>query len=298
MQPQNRSKEVVVTFYEIYCGKLYDLLNSRNVLPIREDKKGNINVIGLNEKFICGAEEFMDLVEQGSLLRVTSQNATNEESSRSHAILQISIKDRKTVFSKISFIDLAGNERGADHMNMNKQTKIDGAEISKSLLSLKECIRALDQGKSHTPFRGSKLTMVLKDSFVGYCNTVMICNISPNTSSSENTMNTLRYVLSHLGMPTGSRNSRTTTGSTSRRRNNWPENSCFPEPTSSLSKSTSKEERTTRKSCSRWTCNAPCRILITTSPGHLSKRWTLSNPNRACSPPLPTTEGRLRTEVE
>ena len=80
-------------------------------------------------------------------------------------------------------------------MDQNKQTKIDGAEINKSLLCLKECIRALDQGKGHTPFRGSKLTMVLKDSFIGYCNTIMICNISPNNSSSENTMNTLRYPL-------------------------------------------------------------------------------------------------------
>jgi kinesin family protein 2/24 len=98
--------------------------------------------------------------------------------------LQISLKEKNKNFSKISFIDLAGNERGADHMDQRKQTKIDGAEINKSLLSLKECIRALDQGKSHTPFRGSKLTMVLKDSFVGYCFTVMICNVSPNNSSS------------------------------------------------------------------------------------------------------------------
>lgn len=67
-------------------------------------------------------------------------------------------------------------------------------------MSLKECIRALDQGKGHTPFRGSKLTMVLKDSFVGFCNTVMICNVSPNSSSSENTMNTLRYKLIHIDM--------------------------------------------------------------------------------------------------
>jgi kinesin family protein 2/24 len=78
-------------------------------------------------------------------------------------------------------------------MDQNKQTRIDGAEINKSLLSLKECIRALDQGKGHTPFRGSKLTMVLKDSFVGFCKTVMIGNISPNMSSCENTLNTLRY---------------------------------------------------------------------------------------------------------
>lgn len=78
-------------------------------------------------------------------------------------------------------------------MDQNKQTKIDGAEINKSLLALKECIRALDQGKGHTPFRGSKLTMVLKDSFVGFCKTVMIGNVSPNVTSAQNTMNTLRY---------------------------------------------------------------------------------------------------------
>ena len=76
---------------------------------------------------------------------------------------------------------------------MKKQTRIDGAEINKSLLSLKECIRALDQGKGHTPFRGSKLTMVLKDSFVGFCRTVMIGNVSPSSACSENTLNTLRY---------------------------------------------------------------------------------------------------------
>ncbi len=76
---------------------------------------------------------------------------------------------------------------------MEKQTRIDGAEINKSLLALKECIRALDQNKNHTPFRGSKLTMVLKDSFTGYCRTVMIGNIAPNSASSENTLNTLKY---------------------------------------------------------------------------------------------------------
>ena len=70
---------------------------------------------------------------------------------------------------------------------------MDGAEINKSLLALKECIRALDQEKKHTPFRGSKLTLVLRDSFMGNCKTLMIANISPCLSCSEHTLNTLRY---------------------------------------------------------------------------------------------------------
>lgn len=61
------------------------------------------------------------------------------------------------------------------------------------MLALKECIRALDQEKKHTPFRGSKLTLVLRDSFVGNCKTLMIANISPGLSCSEHTLNTLRY---------------------------------------------------------------------------------------------------------
>lgn len=127
----------------------------------------------------------MEYISFGMAARVTSQNSANNDSSRSHAILQICIRRKAKLHGKISFIDLAGSERAADHADqLEKQTRIDGAEINKSLLALKECIRALDQNKNHTPFRGSKLTMVLKDSFTGYCRTVMIGNIAPNSASS------------------------------------------------------------------------------------------------------------------
>jgi kinesin family member 2/24 len=84
-------------------------------------------------------------------------------SSRSHAILQARLKRKKTVFGRLNFIDLAGAERGKyQPMNFSKQDKIDSAEINKSLLALKECIRAIHLGKSHTPYRGSKLTLLLR----------------------------------------------------------------------------------------------------------------------------------------
>jgi len=123
----------------------------------------------------------------------------NADSSRSHAVLQICLKDlsgsgRPLEYGKLSFIDLAGSERGADTNDTDKQTRIDGAEINKSLLALKECIRAMDHQHEHTPFRGSKLTQVLKDSFTGSnCRTVMIANVSPCSGSVEHSLNTLRY---------------------------------------------------------------------------------------------------------
>eukprot|EP01018_Ginkgo_biloba_P028396 Gb_19329 [translate_table: standard] len=98
------------------------------------------------------------------------------------------------VVGKIFFIDLAGSKRGADTIDNDCQTRMEGAEINKSSLALKECIRALDNDQGHILFRGSNVTEVLWDSFVGDSQTVMISCISANSGSCEHTLNTLRYV--------------------------------------------------------------------------------------------------------
>ena len=182
-----------VSYFEIYCGKLYDLLNNREQITAREDSKQNIQIIGLSKTVVQSIEEVVDMISKGNSLRITSTTGKNNESSRSHAILQFEIFYQMNSVGLFSFIDLAGNERGADTFGHTQQTRIDGAEISKSLLALKECIRCLDQDKKHIPFRGSKLTMVLRDSFIGDCRTIMIGNISPANVNSEYTLNTLRY---------------------------------------------------------------------------------------------------------
>jgi hypothetical protein len=183
----------VISFFEIYCGKLYDLLNERLLVQAREDGKQQVNIIGITRQEVVSVPQLMELIGSGMALRKTGQTGANEDSSRSHAILEISLRDTKKEHGKMTFIDLAGCERGADVRDTDRQTRIDGAEINKSLLALKECIRAMDQEKQHTPFRGSKLTQVLKDSFVGNCRTLMIANVSPASSCCEYTLNTLRY---------------------------------------------------------------------------------------------------------
>ncbi|KAK3817366.1 MAG: P-loop containing nucleoside triphosphate hydrolase protein [Benniella sp.] len=193
--PENSHLGVYIGFYEIYQGQLHDLLNNRKKLHAREDGKGGVVVAGLKEYEIVNVEGLMQVFEYGNHSRSTGSTNANADSSRSHAIMQLVLKNRasKTMVGKLSFIDLAGSERGADRGETDVKTRMEGAEINKSLLALKECIRALDQGGKHTPFRQSKLTQVLKDSFVGNSRTCMVATISPNNTNSEHTLNTLRY---------------------------------------------------------------------------------------------------------
>uniref|UniRef100_A0A3B4VGP9 Kinesin motor domain-containing protein n=1 Tax=Seriola dumerili TaxID=41447 RepID=A0A3B4VGP9_SERDU len=121
-------------------------------------------------------------------------SGVNPLSSRSHALLQIQLRcPNQQIAGRMWFVDLAGSERASDTKEPDRQSRMEGAEINQSLLALKECIRSLDQEQSHTPFRQSKLTQVLKDSFVGDSMTCMIANISPGHLATEHTLNTLRY---------------------------------------------------------------------------------------------------------
>ncbi|KAM9692075.1 kinesin-like protein KIF2C isoform 2-T2 [Dama dama] len=195
-QPRYRrlDLEVYVTFFEIYNGKLFDLLNKKAKLRVLEDGKQQVQVVGLQERLVSCADDVIKMIDIGSACRTSGQTFANSNSSRSHACFQILLRTKGRVHGKFSLVDLAGNERGADTSSADRQTRMEGAEINKSLLALKECIRALGQNKAHTPFRESKLTQVLRDSFIGEnSRTCMIAMISPGISSCEYTLNTLRY---------------------------------------------------------------------------------------------------------
>ncbi|NXR28617.1 KIF24 protein, partial [Cinclus mexicanus] len=192
--PSRKDLIVLISFYEIYCGQLYDLLNERKRLFAREDGNHVVQIVGLQEVQVDTVDHLLEVILKGGKERSTGATGVNSDSSRSHAIIQIQIKDTANrAFGRISFIDLAGSERAADARDSDRQTKMEGAEINQSLLALKECIRALDQEHTHTPFRQSKLTQVLKDSFIGNSKTCMIANISPSHIATEHTLNTLRY---------------------------------------------------------------------------------------------------------
>ncbi|XP_023931438.1 kinesin-like protein KIF2A [Lingula anatina] len=187
---------VSCSFFEIYSGKVFDLLNKKQKLRVLEDGKQQVQVVGLKEELVHSVDEVLKLIQSGNVVRTSGQTSANNHSSRSHAVFQIVLRKKgtKKLHGKFSLIDLAGNERGADTMSSDRQTRMEGAEINKSLLALKECIRALGRKGAHLPFRASKLTQVLRDSFIGgKSRTCMIAMISPAMSCCEHSLNTLRY---------------------------------------------------------------------------------------------------------
>ena len=191
-----------ISFFEIYGGRLYDLLNNKNKLQVLDDKKGKVQIYGLINQLAETPEMMHKIIDAANSIRTTHNTVTNETSSRSHAICNIVVKLKGSdeEYGKLSLVDLAGSERAQETQSNNRQRRAEGAEINKSLLALKECIRALDEKKNnpetHVPFRASKLTHVLRDSFVSRSDKsriIMISCVNPSYTSVNHTLNTLRY---------------------------------------------------------------------------------------------------------
>ncbi|XP_048241459.1 kinesin-like protein KIF18A, partial [Haliotis rufescens] len=148
------------------------------------------------------AEELLYMLQFGNKNRSQHPTDANAESSRSHAVFQVFVrqKDRTANISaevkvaKMCLVDLAGSERATVTKNRGARFR-EGANINRSLLALGNVINALaeNKNKGHIPYRDSKLTRLLKDSLGGNCRTVMIAAVSPSSMSYEDTYNTLKY---------------------------------------------------------------------------------------------------------
>lgn len=197
--------KITVSYLEIYNEQIRDLLvDNSHPLELREDKEKGAIIAGLSTYNPTSVHEVLDYLKKGNKRRVQYETAVNSESSRSHAVFQIQIEsmDRtgnvksNVKIGKLSLIDLAGSERAAKTKNIGARL-VEGANINKSLLALGSCINALAkaEGKSevYVPYRGSKLTRILKDSLGGNCRTVMIATVSPSSVCYEDTLNSLNY---------------------------------------------------------------------------------------------------------
>lgn len=190
------SFQVSISYLEIYNELIKDLLNpAAGSLELREDNRGNQTVTGLSEINALSRYEVISLLLKGNRARTVEPTAANQTSSRSHALLSITVTHATALGTKqgrLYLTDLAGSERAKKTKNRGKRLQ-EGAHINKSLLALGNCINALAGGARYVNYRDSKLTRLLKEALSGKCKTVMIAHVSKEGKHRDESKNTLVY---------------------------------------------------------------------------------------------------------
>ncbi|XP_051752742.1 kinesin-like protein KIF1A isoform X18 [Ctenopharyngodon idella] len=212
----NLSYSVEVSYMEIYCERVRDLLNPKNKgnLRVREHPLLGPYVEDLSKLAVTSYNDIQDLMDSGNKARTVAATNMNETSSRSHAVFNIIFTQKRhdsetentsEKVSKISLVDLAGSER-ADSTGAKGTRLKEGANINKSLTTLGKVISALaevDSGsnknkkkkkvESFIPYRDSVLTWLLRENLGGNSRTAMVAALSPADINYDETLSTLRY---------------------------------------------------------------------------------------------------------
>ncbi|KAK0396631.1 hypothetical protein QR680_001793 [Steinernema hermaphroditum] len=186
---------VYLSYLEVYNEVIRDLLNpSAGFLELLEDDKGNVQVPGLSRVKAPNTSKIMQILQEGNSRRTQEATAANKSSSRSHALLQVTLYKNAVQHGKLFLIDLAGSERASQTLNKGKRLK-EGAAINRSLLALGNVINSLSSGNKgrYVNYRDSKLTRLLKDSLGGNSKTCMIAHVTSSSTNYEETYNTLVY---------------------------------------------------------------------------------------------------------
>uniref|UniRef100_A0A4W5LLQ6 Kinesin family member 1B n=1 Tax=Hucho hucho TaxID=62062 RepID=A0A4W5LLQ6_9TELE len=204
------SFSVEVSYMEIYCERVRDLLNPKNKgnLRVREHPLLGPYVEDLSKLAVTSYNDINDLMDAGNKARTVAATNMNETSSRSHAVFTIVFTQRKydsetdlstEKVSKISLVDLAGSER-ADSTGAKGTRLKEGANINKSLTTLGKVISALAEVVStkkkktdFIPYRDSVLTWLLRENLGGNSRTAMVAALSPADINYDETLSTLRY---------------------------------------------------------------------------------------------------------
>ncbi|XP_043937456.1 kinesin-like protein KIFC3 isoform X2 [Protopterus annectens] len=192
---------ITVSMAEIYNETLRDLLGKdpQEKLDIRlsPDGSGQLYVPGLTEFTVRSVADVNRVFELGHMNRATECTNLNEHSSRSHALLIITVHGVNygtgiRTSGKLNLVDLAGSERvGKSGAEGNRLREAQC--INKSLSALGDVIYALRSRHAHVPFRNSKLTYLLQDSLNGDSKTLMMVQVSPVESSSSETICSLKF---------------------------------------------------------------------------------------------------------
>lgn len=197
---------------QVYNEKIFDLLQDKkreNPLQLRESVRGSfsaVHVRGMSIYRVYSKDDVLMLLRNGLKNRATRATDFNQESSRSHTILQLFIQveepdeDGLMLFKRSTFslVDLAGSEKwrpvlgqaGNSQLDMQKEM----TNINSSLHVLGNCVSALiEPGRRHIPYRDSVLTRLLQDSLGGSGKTIIIATVREDAAYKEETYSTLQF---------------------------------------------------------------------------------------------------------
>nr|CAD7258690.1 unnamed protein product [Timema shepardi] len=194
------SFSVRVSYVEVYNENIHDLLSEDHTasLSIREDPLHGVFVKRLTGFVVASSSDLYNVTTLGNRNRATGSTKMNEKSSRSHAVLMVTIQQNvsgklMTRVGSLHLVDLAGSERQSKTGTSGVRLK-EASKINQSLSTLGKVIAALVDAKStHVPYRESKLTLLLKNSLGGNSVTTMVANVAPSDYNYDETLCTLRY---------------------------------------------------------------------------------------------------------
>lgn len=195
---------VRASYLEIYKEEIRDLLSKsqKHNLPLKEKPDSGVYVKDLSSFVVKSVKEIEHVMNVGNKNRSVGATNMNIDSSRSHAIFLVTVEcselgadgESHIRVGKLNLVDLAGSERQSK-TQASGERQAEGIKINQSLSCLGNVICALVEGggRTHVPYRDSKLTRLLMDSLGGNAKTVMIANIGPADYNFDESVNTLRY---------------------------------------------------------------------------------------------------------
>ncbi|KAI6192579.1 Kinesin-like protein KIFC3 [Aphelenchoides besseyi] len=190
--------EVNCCMIEIYNEKIRDLLeNGGTKVQIRLDNEGRPEIRGIRRVTVKSVEDLQSLIQIGHKNRSTAATALNACSSRSHALVMLTVKmiDRDSGnewVGRLNLVDLAGSERVARSQVTGAQLQ-EAKFINKSLSELGNVVLALRRNQTHVPFRNCQLTRILEDSLTGDSKTLMIVQITGDVQNLQESVSSLNF---------------------------------------------------------------------------------------------------------
>ncbi len=205
------ARTVTVGYFEVYCETVYDLLAASDgtKLNVRKKPSGTgFYAEGQTHVEVASLAELLETVARGDARRRVAATMQNERSSRSHAVLTLTVKKKMDplpgadadaapsfLYSKLNLVDLAGSEK----YNVNKGAESVNINLSLSTLSI--VIQRLSLGHAFVNFRDSELTKLLEDSLSGMTKTTLIACVNADAANRSETLNTLRFAFQAKSIP-------------------------------------------------------------------------------------------------